>query len=250
MTSTSWRCVLIGGESLLIQCAETLELRGHQVVAVVTPGAGVRKWAIERGIRVLAESRLLLSAGDLRPFDYLISVTNLAVLSDDVIALPTRGAISCHDGPLPEYAGLNTPVWALLNGERQHGVTWHVMTAQVDRGDVFTQRRFGIADDETALTLNTKCFEAAIDGFEELVTGLAAGDLKPQPQASELLRYFGRKDRPEAACAIRWDRDAQGMATLVRALDFGSYANPVGAPKVSFGGSLLVVKQEIGRAHV
>ena len=241
--SVSWRCVLIGGESLLIQCAEMLQQRGHQVAAVITIRPSIRKWAAERGIRVLADPQSLLQAGDLRPFDYLFSVTNLSVVSPEVVALPTRGAINFHDGPLPEYAGLNTPVWALINGENQHGITWHTMTAQVDRGDVLVQRRFHIADNETALTLNTKCFEAGIEGFEALVTGLTAGTLVPEPQASELLKYFGRKDRPEAAGAIRWDRDAQGIATLVRALDFGSYANPVGAPKASFGGALLLVKQ-------
>ena len=120
MNSNPWRCVLIGGESLLIQCAQILEQRGHHVVAVVTTSASIRKWAAERGIRVLSEARLLLQAEDLRPFDYLFSVTNQSVLADEVIALPTRGAINFHDGPLPEYAGLNTPVWALLNGERRH----------------------------------------------------------------------------------------------------------------------------------
>ena len=73
-----------------------------------------------------------------------------------MIALPTRAAINFHDGPLPEYAGLNTPVWALLNGETQHGVTWHLMTREVDRGDILAQRRFDLTDSETALTLNTR----------------------------------------------------------------------------------------------
>ena len=105
MNSNPWRCVLIGGESLLIQCAQILEQRGHHVVAVVTTRASVRKWAAERGIRVLSEARLLLQAEDLRPFDYLFSVTNLSVLADEVIALPTRGAINFHDGRCQ-----NTPV--------------------------------------------------------------------------------------------------------------------------------------------
>ena len=43
---------------------------------------------------------------------------------DDVLALPAKGAINFHDGPLPQMAGLNTPVWALLNGEAEHGISW------------------------------------------------------------------------------------------------------------------------------
>ena len=242
MTAT-WRCVLVGGESLLIQCAQILEQQGHQVAAVVTSRAPIRKWAAEQGIRVLPNAAALLAAQDLRPFDYLFSVTNLSVLNADVLALPTRAAINFHDGPLPEYAGLNTPIWALLAGEPAHGITWHLMTAQVDQGDILVQRRFPLSEGETALTLNTKCYEAAIDGFEELVKGLADNSLVPQPQTAPIQKYFGRKDRPAAAGALRWNDSAAALATSVRALDFGTYANPVSSAKVALGGRLLRVAE-------
>ncbi len=239
----SWRCVLIGSESLLVQCAQTLEQAGHQIAAVVSTRASVKRWAAERGVRVLPNTAALLAAQDLRPFDYLFSITNLSVLSAEVIALPTRAAINFHDGPLPEYAGLNTPIWALLNNESQHGITWHAMTDKVDEGDILTQRRFDVSAHETALTLNTKCFEAGIAGFEELVAGLGDGSLHGRPQSSAPHHYFGRKDRPEAACAIRWDQPADKIATLVRALDFGTYANPLGSAKAVASGRLLVVNE-------
>jgi natural product biosynthesis luciferase-like monooxygenase protein len=241
--ANSSRSVLIGSESLLIQCGQVLEQAGHQIVAVVTARPAIRRWAAERGIRVLADTQALLAAQDLRPFDYLFSITNLSVLSAEVVALPTRAAINFHDGPLPEYAGLNTPIWALLNGEERHGITWHLMTQAVDQGDILMQRRFDLSANETALTLNTKCFAAGMESFEELVAGLAGGQLKGQPQTGGVLKYFGRKDRPEAACAIRWDQPAARMATLVRALDFGTYANPLGAAKAVCNGQLLIVPE-------
>ncbi len=241
--ANSWHCVLIGGESLLIQCAEILQQRGHTIAAVVSTRAAIRKWSAGHGIRVLSDAAALRAASDLRPIDYLFSVTNLSVLPADVIALPTQGAINFHDGPLPEYAGLNTPMWALLNGERAYGITWHRMTAQVDQGDILVQRRFPVAEGETSLTLNTKCYEAAIDGFETLVAGLEAGTMSGEAQTRALERYYGRKDRPEAACALRWDQPAERLATLVRALDFGTYANPIGAAKASASGRPLIVAQ-------
>ncbi|MBL0730309.1 MupA/Atu3671 family FMN-dependent luciferase-like monooxygenase [Piscinibacter sp. HJYY11] len=241
--ANSVRSVLIGSESLLIQCGQVLEQAGHQIVAVVTTRAAIRRWAAEKGIRVLADSAALLAAQDIRPFDYLFSITNLSVLSPEVIAMPTRAAINFHDGPLPEYAGLNTPVWAMLNGEGRHGITWHVMTDKVDQGDILVQRRFDLSEGETALTLNTKCFEAGMESFEELVKGLADGTLQGRPQTEGVLKYFGRKDRPEAACAIRWDQPASKIATLVRALDFGTYANPIGAAKALYNGQLLLVPE-------
>ncbi|HEY0818471.1 MAG TPA: formyltransferase family protein, partial [Rhizobacter sp.] len=237
------RSVLIGSESLLIQCGQVLEQAGHQIAAVVTTRAAIRRWAAEKGIRVLADSAALLAAQDIRPFDYLFSITNLSVLSPEVIAMPTRAAINFHDGPLPEYAGLNTPVWALLNGEGRHGITWHVMTDKVDQGDILVQRRFDLSEGETALTLNTKCFEAGMESFEELVKGLADGTLQGRPQTEGPHRYFGRKDRPSAACAIRWDQPASKIATLVRALDFGTYANPIGSAKAVFNQRLVLVPE-------
>ncbi|WOB07297.1 MupA/Atu3671 family FMN-dependent luciferase-like monooxygenase [Piscinibacter gummiphilus] len=241
--ANSVRSVLIGSESLLIQCGQVLEQAGHQIVAVVTTRAAIRRWAAEKGIRVLADSAALLAAQDIRPFDYLFSITNLSVLSPEVIAMPTRAAINFHDGPLPEYAGLNTPVWAMLNGEGRHGITWHLMTSAVDQGDILVQRRFDLSEGETALTLNTKCFEAGMESFEELVKGLADGTLQGRPQTEGVQKYFGRKDRPAAACAIRWDEPASKIATLVRALDFGTYANPIGAAKALYNGQLVLVPE-------
>jgi natural product biosynthesis luciferase-like monooxygenase protein len=245
--SQAFRCVLIGGESLLIQCEQALSQRGHQVVAVVSQRAPVRGHAVKQGIRVFKSARDLLAATDLQPIDYVFSVTNLSVLPPEVLALGRLGAINFHDGPLPQYAGLNTPVWALLHGATQYGITWHRMTADVDRGDILVQRRFDIDGFDTALTLNTKNYGAAVDGFEALLDGLAAGTLQGVPQTAPLEHYYGRKDRPRAAALIDWREDAQATLRLVRALDFGAYANPVASAKASVGGKTLrVTRAQLG----
>jgi natural product biosynthesis luciferase-like monooxygenase protein len=236
--------VLIGGESLLIECARTLQDAGFGIAAVVSRAAAVRRWATGQKLVLFAEPSQLLSADAPRGFGYLFSITNLDVLAPEVIALPTRGAINFHDGPLPEYAGLNTPVWALLNGEAQHGITWHLMTREVDRGDILAQRRFDIADNETALTLNTRCFEAAIESFEQVARGLADGTLVPRAQASAPQRLYKRKDRPLGV--IDWAQPAAEIARLVRALDFGAYANPVASAKLlTPQGVLIVARTEV-----
>ena len=90
----------------------------------------VRGWAAAKGVPV-HESASALRDGT--GFDWLFSIANLSVIPDDVLALPAKGAINFHDGPLPRMAGLNTPVWALLNGETEHGISWHVMEAGIDK---------------------------------------------------------------------------------------------------------------------
>jgi natural product biosynthesis luciferase-like monooxygenase protein len=235
------RAVLIGTESLLVECASTLERHGVELVAVVSRAQSVRRWAAERGVRMFTAASDLVCATDLGAFDYLLSVTNLSVLPPEVITLPTRAAINFHDGPLPEYAGLNTPVWALLNGEPSHGVTWHLMTARVDQGDVLAEKRFPISEIETALTLNTKCFEAGIESFEALARNLAEGRWETRPQAGSPLRYLRRRDRPAGAGLIDWTQPAATLDRVARALNFGAYANPVAALKIAAGGTFLVV---------
>ncbi|NOT07111.1 MAG: hypothetical protein HOP28_02805, partial [Gemmatimonadales bacterium] len=203
----------------------------------------VHRWAAGRGIRVLPDADALLQATLLQPFDYLFSITNLEILPKAILDLPSQGAINFHDGPLPEYAGLNTPVWALLNGEPRHGVTWHLMTGAVDRGAVLTRRAFDISEGETALTLNTKCYEAGIESFEELVRDLGEGRLRPHPQDAAPGRIFRRSDRPSAAGVLDWTQSAETIATLIRALDFGTYPNPLVSPKTSHESRAIIVQE-------
>lgn len=234
-------CVLIGAESLLIECGVMLLERGHRISAIVSEQSSVRNWATERGIRTLASPAELPSA-DIAPFDILFSITNMSVLEADVLALPRRAAINFHDGPLPEYAGLNTPIQALLNGEQHHAITWHLMTEQVDGGDILVERAFAIDPDETAFSINTKCFGAAIESFAEVLHRIGEERIEGSPQAARSGRYYRKRDRPDCATTIRWNSPAQAISLFVRALDFGGHYNPLGLPKALIAGTLTLVR--------
>jgi methionyl-tRNA formyltransferase len=109
-------CYLIGADSLLMECAETLLAKGHQILGVVTSAPRILQWANERSLSVISDDGNYAIALRAKPFDFLFSITHLAVIRDDVLALPRKMAINFHDGPLPAYAGLNAPAWALLHG--------------------------------------------------------------------------------------------------------------------------------------
>ena len=236
-----FRCFLIGSESLLAECAETLLKQGHEILGVITSARKLAAWAHGRNLRVLDPRGDYRAALAEQPFEYLFSITHLAIIPADVIALPTKGAINFHDGPLPRYAGLNTPVWALLNRETDYAITWHWMTAGIDDGDVLIRKPVEIAPDDTALSLNTKCFQAGIESFAELAGWLGLGTPVSRPQNLEGRKYFGKHDRPEAAGLLDWSRSADELQTLTRALDHGRYRNPVATAKVRFTGKLYVV---------
>ncbi len=232
MKRPSFRCFVIGSDTLLMECTDHLLEAGHAVLGVVTDTQRISDWASDRGLRVVDPQHMVEAMAE-EPFDHLFAITWLRILPDTVLELPTGRAINFHDGPLPAYAGLNAPAWALLKGADRYGVTWHLMTSGVDQGDIVAQSPVALAQDETALSLNMKCFAAARDGFPALVAQLADGELVPIPQESSERSWFGPHDRPDLAGLLDWSRPAAELERHVRALDFGPYPNPLARPKLA-----------------
>jgi natural product biosynthesis luciferase-like monooxygenase protein len=236
------KCVLIGGGLLLVQCAEILRARGHIVQAVITANGPVRSWASSQDIPVIApegDYAVVLAEHD---YDWLFSIANLRLVPERAWRQAGLGAANFHDGPLPERAGLNTPAWAILEGRDRHGVTWHAIDGGIDEGDIYAQQTFDIRSDETALTLNTKCFEAGIATFSTMLEEIEQGRLSPQPQDFATRTYYERLKRPEAAGTLDFTRPAEELSRLVRGLDFGAtYLNPLATPKIRFGADVFTV---------
>lgn len=236
---SQFSCVVMGNESLLVQCSEKLIGAGHDIRAVVTRNAGIAEWAQGRGLAVIAPGTGL---ADRLPgaFDWLLSISNLDMIPRAVLALPAKGAVNFHDGPLPRHAGLNAPVWALIEGETRHGITWHMIEGGVDEGDILVSRGFDVSGNDTALTLNTKAYEAAIDSFDDLMDQLAQG-LRRVPQDLGQRSYHALADRPSGHGLLDFTRPAGELARLCRALDHGGYSNPLSAPKLRAHGALWLV---------
>ncbi|MEM9070569.1 MAG: MupA/Atu3671 family FMN-dependent luciferase-like monooxygenase [Myxococcota bacterium] len=239
----SFTTYLMGAESLLVQCAEILLQRGHSIRGVVTDNRDIVRWAEERSIVVLKPGKGL--AGRItEEVDWFFSIANLRIISDDVLAKAKRGAINFHDGPLPAYAGVNAPNWALLNQESQHGITWHRIEEGVDEGRILAQRFFPIPPFATALELNRSCYEAAIESFPSVLERLETGDDAGDSQDLSLRSYFGKHDRPDALALIDWRKDAEDAVRLVRALDYGrTYPNPLHLAKIVHDGRTLMVTE-------
>ena len=117
---------------------------GHAIKAVATVNPDIAAWAQAKGIKSVSmqdAAHLALPGID---FDYLFSVANLEMLPASLISRAGKLAINFHDSLLPQYAGLNATAWALMAGEKAHGITWHEMTALVDagRGEVVDELDF------------------------------------------------------------------------------------------------------------
>src|SRR5690606_6633091 len=176
-------CVLIGSGSLPVECAGILEEAGHEVLAILTADEHLAAWARGRELPVHdpREPGLAGRLNEMAP-DYLFSAVNLDVTPAEILATARKAAFNFHDGPLPEYAGINTPAWAILNGVSDYGATWHLMTSAVDGGDILQQKRFDVSADATSLSLNARCYQHAIESFRDLVAQVTADALQPTPQ--------------------------------------------------------------------
>lgn len=233
-------CALVGHGTLPLACAEVLLARGHRIRAVISLDAALLRWAAAREIphsAALDELAELLAG---RSPDFLFSIGNERLIPDEALAL-CKSAINYHDGPLPLYAGSHVTSWALMEREQSYAVTWHLMTRHTDAGDILRQTPVRISSGDNALTLNAKCYEAALDGFALLADDL--GNDRVQAHAQDLSRrtFFPRNRRPANGAVLDWARRAEDLNALVRALAFGSYSNPLGFPKVLFGEEFLAV---------
>jgi natural product biosynthesis luciferase-like monooxygenase protein len=233
-------CFLIGNESLTQQCGEMLLARGHRISALVTRHPEVASWGAKRGLAVI-EQKKGWEAELPAQADWLLSVANLSLIPDAALEKSRSGGVNFHDGPLPRHAGLNAPVWAILQGEAEHGISWHLIEGGVDEGDILVDRRFAILPTDTALTLNTRCFEAAMDSFPEVMAALESETLARRPQDFSQRSLHLRADRPSAAGRIDFTRSAGDVSALVRALDHGTYWNPLTTAKLWDGKRYVVV---------
>ena len=234
--------VIIGGGTLPIRCAEIFLERGHKLRAVVSSDIEVRDWAAKRSIECLDPGGELAESLSRQPFDHLFSINNEHILRDDVLSLPRKMAINYHDAPLPAYAGMHATSWALISGEKTHGISWHLVTDVIDAGDILKQKTVEISETDTALTLNSKCYEAAIKAFAELTDELSSGTASALPQDLERRSYFPLFKRPSDGAVVDWSRTAGEVSALVRGLDLGGHPNPLGRAKAIVGGQLVLLR--------
>ncbi|WP_394890115.1 formyltransferase family protein [Mesorhizobium sp. AaZ16] len=235
--------IVVGSGTLAIACAQLAMEMGHVIGAALCGDAIFADWAARANILCVATVEELSMFLNTEPVDWIFSVANPFILPVDVFGRVRQGAFNYHDGPLPRYAGTHATSWALLAQEAEHAVTWHRIDDGVDTGDVVVQRRVLIAPTDTAFSLNLKCFEAAVEGFRELLANLKSGKLTAYPQALVDRSYFPRRRRPDAAGCLRWDRSARDLSAMTRALEFGPYhPNPLCRPKALVGDEVVAIK--------
>jgi methionyl-tRNA formyltransferase len=167
--------------------------------------------------------------------DYLLSIYNMRIMKSELLAVPRLGTINFHNGPLPRYRGVNVYSWAIINGEKEFGVTWHLVDRGIDTGDVLAQGMFPIEASDTPTSLMAKGFRTGVELLEALLPALCSETLAPRKQDESLARYFARADLPNGGrLSVHWSFDR--IERFVRGLDFRPLPNTFVHPTVSFRG--------------
>lgn len=147
--------------------------------------------------------------------DYIFSFYYRIIIPKDYLTIPKIAPLNLHGSLLPKYRGRAPANWVLINGERETGVTLHLMEEKPDVGPILAQRRVEILFEDDILSLYRKLIDAARTLMREIMPVLLSGNLEFKPQVGEP-SYYGRR-RPEDGL-IDWSKDAISIYNLIRAL--------------------------------
>jgi amino acid adenylation domain-containing protein len=237
------RSFLIGNTSLLINCCDLLLLNKWAVLGIISSDPGVIDYANKNNIALKDESVPLTNFLSEVSFEYLFSIVNEVILDKTILNLPLKLAVNYHDSLLPKGAGVYSTTWAILNGEQVHGISWHIIDEGIDTGDLLVQKKIRIEKFESSFSLNLKCYQAAIESFSVLLTGLENGTLIPVKQDLAGRTYFPLKKRPYNLGMLNFSDQENCQQTILSALDFGEMPdNKFCTPKIFLGNKFFIIR--------
>lgn len=231
------RIVFMGTPEFAVASLDALVRAGCNVVGVVTApdkpaGRGmklqqsaVKKYAVEKGLHVLQPEKLknpqFLEELKSLKADLQIVVA-FRMLPEDVWNMPPLGTINVHGSLLPQYRGAAPINWAVINGEKETGVTTFKLKHEIDTGNILMQERIPIGENETAGEVHDRMKEVGAALLVRTVEGLASGTIHEIPQsAATNLEAVVIKHAPKIfteTCFIDWNKSVSEVHNMVRGL--------------------------------
>lgn len=193
----SLRIVFMGTPGFAVASLDALLKAGCNIVGVVTApdkaaGRGmqlqqsaVKKYAVENELHILQPERLKSPEflEELRSLKAdLQIVVAFRMLPEAVWSMPPMGSVNLHGSLLPQYRGAAPINWAVINGEKETGVTTFKLKHEIDTGDILLQQSFPIGENETAGEVHDRMKEIGAQLLVKTIKGLADGSLREKPQ--------------------------------------------------------------------
>lgn len=226
------RILFMGTPDFAVPSLEALVGAGHQVCGVFTQPdkpknrgmkllpPPVKECAQRYNIPVyqpikLRDGTALSLIRELAP-ELIVVAAYGRILPDDILAAPPAGCINVHSSLLPAYRGAAPINWAILNGDKETGVTIMHMAHDLDAGDIIAQTTTPIAPDETAPELYTRLARLGAELLVTVVAQISAGTAPRTPQEHDkatLAPMLSKELSP-----MEWTRTADQLHNQVRGL--------------------------------
>jgi len=211
----------VGINALLNAGYEITAIFTHNDVATENNFFGsVARLAAEHGIPVYApdEANHPIWLDRIRTMapEMIFSFYYRHLLGDEILECAQKGAFNLHGSLLPKYRGRAPLNWALVNGERETGVTLHRMVKRADAGNILAQQKVAIDDQDNALTLHRKLTQAAEQLLSDVLPRLRQGEVSEWPQDESQATRVGGRTAEDGR--IDWNQPATTIHNLVRAV--------------------------------
>ncbi len=235
--SSSIRIVFMGTPEFAVASLDALVKAGYNVVGVITApdkpaGRGmkltesaVKKYAVEHNLNVLQPEKLknpvFLETLKSLQADVQVVVA-FRMLPEVVWNMPPMGTINVHGSLLPQYRGAAPINWAVINGEKETGVTTFKLKHEIDTGDILLQKSFPIGEDETAGEVHDHMKEVGAALLVKTIQGLVDGTLKEKPQLSTINYQLSTLHHAPKifteTCKIDFSKTVEEVHNLIRGL--------------------------------
>lgn len=236
------RFCLVGEDDLVIKCASFLKKNTFAISAIFSDYPAVIKWGQENNINIYTSDCIDQLNTLIGEFDYLLSISNPKILSDIAITAPQISAVNYHNALLPNYAGTNATAWAILNGEKTHGISWHIMTHKVDQGDVLFQASLPILKKDTAISLNIRCHQLAEKTFSRFLRKLFDKKYKIKNATKACVKFYKSTYKPKYNGFIHWEMPVEEIDRTFRALNFENYSNTIATPRFIYNHRVFIIR--------
>ncbi len=227
------KIVFMGTPEFAVASLDALVNAGCNIVGVVTApdkpaGRGmklaespVKKYAVAHNLPVLQPVKL-------KSPEFLASLQSLQadiqvvvafrMLPEAVWNMPPMGTINLHGSLLPQYRGAAPINWAVINGEKETGVTTFKLKHEIDTGNILLQERIPIGEDETAGEVHDRMKVIGAGLLVETIKGLAEDKLEEIPQSAFDTEIKHAPKLFTDTCRIDWHKPAGAIHDLIRGL--------------------------------
>lgn len=230
------RIIFMGTPEFAVESLDLLIKNNYNIVAVITvpdkpAGRGqqvqqsaVKKYALEKGLNILQPEKLKNEnfLDQLRELKAdLQIVVAFRMLPEVVWKMPRLGTFNLHGSLLPQYRGAAPINWAVINGEKETGVSTFFLQHEIDTGKIIFREKVAIGENETAGEVHDKLM---IIGAQLVLKTVQAIEQNNYPQISQTeLIANGEKEKHAPKifkddCKINWDKNATEIHDFIRGL--------------------------------